>query len=95
MKHPSSANLSTKTVNNIFFVLEDMKVKNISDQMNGKAGPIIHDGWIYDGINCLELFASYELKQLTMYYKLKLIANQFHPCVFLTIVMMIMSQKSR
>ena len=60
MKHPSSANLYTKTVNNTLFVLEDMVVKKLSDPMSVKFGAIIHHGCISDGIHYLGVFAYYE-----------------------------------
>ena len=63
MKNPSGANLSTKTVNNTLFVLEDMVVKKLSDPMSVKFGAIIHHGCISDGIHYLGVFAYYEPKK--------------------------------
>ena len=63
MKHSSSANVSTKTVKNTVFVLKDMAVKINSEQMSGKVGAIIHEGWSSDGVHYLGVFAYYELKK--------------------------------
>ena len=44
IKNPSIANIYTKTVKNTLFVLGEVVVKNISEQMSGKFGVIIYDG---------------------------------------------------
>ena len=63
MKHPSSANSYKKTVKNTLFVLGEVVVKNISEQMSGKFGVIIYDGQISNGVHYLGVFASYELEK--------------------------------
>ena len=82
MKHPSISNIYTKTVKNTLSVLEEMVANKTSEHMSRKIGSIIHDGWSSDGVIILECLHLMNSKKVTMHQKLKLIAYQFHPCIF-------------
>ena len=81
IKHPSSANVSTKTVKNILFVLEEMVVEKIQSILVVKLELLsMMDGslMVFTFLDFLHLMNS---KKVTIYQKLKLISYQ-HPCIF-------------
>ena len=59
IKHLSSANLFTKTVQSFFCLGGDGDGKH-SEQINGKVGATVHDVWSPDVIHYLGVFEFYE-----------------------------------